>query len=195
LYAIPSLSHGKAVKLGRNTTHEYLVMPRFEDAVKQLSRNRMTGDDALLGKALSDADDAVLNLFMPDYSVTSRGQVVMTKDAQSRFEQMCARFGVPLDVSNSPEHYVLHAYKCFILTLGTYVAWRLEYSETKFRRLLQCDAENCWPTDWVDYVEAVALNDAVKAAALAKKLRPLDRDTVYPPGTFPYPYPEVRAAD
>lgn len=169
-------------------------MANLEETLKQIRKQRMPGDDELLGAALSDEDDAVLNQFMPEYSVTSRGEVVMAQERRELFEKMCARFGVPLSVSNSPEHYIKHAYNCFALTLRDYVAWRLEYSEKKFRRLLK-EAEPAWSDDWIDYVEAVALNDAEKAKKLAQKLRVLDKDTEYPPGSCPYKYPEVRESE
>lgn len=142
--------------------------------------NLAPGERALVGKALSDRDAYTLEVWWPEcFTSVATGKVVMPADAAAQLEALFERFGVPLKVDDNSLEVLGRAYDVFGVSLAAQVVEVLRHPERNLKRYY-----SDWPQDWVDYIEAVANDDAPASRRLAMKVQPLAPECVYPPGVI-----------
>ncbi len=118
----------------------------------------------------------VLEQFWPDCFESTHGGVVMSPEDAARLERLFEMFGVPMKVSQHTLKDLGHAYDVFSISLAGFVSYRLRFPD-RFRQWLYD-----WPQDWVDYIDAVAVQDTRKARELASRLKVATAQCQYPPG-------------
>lgn len=142
--------------------------------------NLSPGERALVGKPLSERDAHTLEVWWPEcFTSAATGKVVMPAEAAAQLEAMFERFGVPMKVADNSLEVLGRAYDVFGVSLASQVVEVLRRPKEDLRRYYFD-----WPQDWVDYIEAVARDDAAEARRLALMVQPLAPDCVYPPGVI-----------
>lgn len=135
------------------------------------------------GTAPVDAEvEDLLRPVWPDCEKGISGAMLMHKDDKAALELTFKAYGVSVPVTSPSCDYdtVAWAYDVLVLGVGRHVSkYQREPGEEGFIGLAKF---RNWPQDWIDYVVAVGDRDETKAAKLAKKLDPLNKDCQPPRG-------------
>jgi hypothetical protein len=112
------------------------------------------------------------------FDSTHGGCVTVEPEAGVKLEKLGEMFGVPLKLKLCSSDVIGHAYTIFVLRMGTDVRNALQYKDDipKFLRDM--------PDEWREYVTAVAQQRKDDAKRMARELRVLRSDTVYPERFF-----------
>ena len=129
---------------------------------------------------------AILEQWWPEcYKSEFSGKVIMAPLAAENLEKLYSLFGVPMLVADNSLEVLGRAYDVFCISLESFVSHKLQFPEAPLAAYL-----DDWPADWVQYIEAVAREDAVEARRLARELQVLAPECAYPPGVH---IPKARA--
>ena len=113
----------------------------------------------------------------PELTLDASGSVVLKKSQARWLQDLCEAFGLELDVAHADVWELGHVYDVCVLALGPFINKKLTFPELNLAAYL-----DDWPTDWVQYVQAVATRDTSRARKLAQALKPLAPEQGWPCG-------------